>query len=195
MSRVSVREALAGLEALGVIKIRHGKGAIVQERPGGDYALPFADYLRLYRSDIVELLKVRRALDELAATEAAENRDTKALRRLREAAKAFNAVAKEDPPVLSDVAERDEQFHLEVALAGGGKLLPRLIEELNGVLRHSRQLTLAQDGQIARSVKEHGMIVDAIASRDAAGARSAAGNHIGNIIAWLAAGDAQSTKG
>lgn len=195
VSRVSVREALAGLEALGVIKIRHGKGAIVQDRPGGDYALPFADYLRLYRSDIVELLKVRRALDELAAAEAAENADAKELHRLREAAKAFNTAAEQDSPVLSEVAERDEQFHLEVAIAGGGKLLPRLIEELNGVLKHSRQLTLAQEGQIARSVKEHGTIVDAILSGDTDAARSAAGNHIEHIVAWLAAEDEQTPSG
>lgn len=187
VSRVSVREALAGLEALGVVKIRHGKGAIVQASPTGDYAIPFAEYLNLYRRDIVELLKVRRALDELAASEAARNADSKSRRPLREAAKAFNRAAEQKALSLSEVAECDEQFHLAVATAGGGKLLPRLIEELNGVLKQSRQLTLAQDGQISRSVEEHGHIVDAIVANDPEHARSAAADHISHIVAWLAA--------
>lgn len=187
VSRMSVREALAALEALGVIKIRHGKGAIVQGNPADDYVIPFAEYLQVYRRDIVELLKVRRALDELAASEAAQYAGEKARQRLRDAADAFEQAASAEEPSLPDVAQCDEQFHLAVATAGRGTLLPHLIEELNGVLRPSRQLTLAQEGQISRSVREHGLIVDAILAGDTEGARSAAGHHISNIVSWLAA--------
>jgi GntR family transcriptional repressor for pyruvate dehydrogenase complex len=187
VSRVSVREALAGLEALGVVKIRHGKGAIVQANPAGDYTTPFGEYLKLYRRDIVELLKVRRALDELAASEAAQNVDAKMRRRMREAAKAFKQATQRKPLSLSEVAERDERFHVAVAAASGGKLLPGLIEELNGVLTQSRQMTLSQEGQLERSVREHGLIVDAIIANDAEGAKAAAGDHIRHIVQWLAA--------
>jgi len=188
VSRVSVREALAGLQAVGLVEIRHGKGAMVLEAPTGDYATPFGKYLDLFRQDLVELLKVRQALDELAAVEAAQNPEPQARERLRQACEAFADVAGRSPQSLTELAERDEQFHLAVAVAAGGKLLPALVEQLNGVLEPSRRLTLSQDGQVDRSVAEHRRIVDAIVANDAPAARKAAGDHLASIVAWLASG-------
>lgn len=192
VSRVSVREALVGLEALGVIAIHHGKGAIVQDKGGGSYQTPFGEYLNLYRDDIVELLKVRRALDELAASEAAANDNEQVKQPLSEACEAFTTAAHRDPISISEVAECDEQFHVAVAAASGGKLLPGLIDELNGVLKRSRQLTLAHQGQLDRSVQEHQAIADAIFANESERARAAAGIHIHHILDWLESEDTAS---
>jgi len=185
VSRVSVREALAGLAALGIVEIQQGKGAIVQDNPTGDYATPFGEYLDLYRRELIELLKVRRALDELAAAEAAINADKELCEQMVAAADDFDRSAAGDPPDLKEIARCDEVFHLSVAKTSAGQLLPALIGELNGVLRHSRQLTLSQPGQIERSVAEHRLIANAILDGEPELARQAAGKHIVHVVEQL----------
>ena len=180
VSRVSVREALAGLEALGVIQIQHGKGAFVRDQAAA-YATSFGEYLSVFRDEILELLRVRQALDELAAAQAASRPDKAARRVMNEACNAFRASAEDPEPKFAEIAQRDEEFHVSVAQAAGGKLLPRLIHELNGVLKTSRRMTFAYPGQIERSVGEHKAIVDAIMSNDPAAARRAAGEHIQHL--------------
>jgi GntR family transcriptional repressor for pyruvate dehydrogenase complex len=184
VSRVSVREALAGLEALGVIQVQHGKGAFVRDQTGV-YATSFGQYLSVFRDDILELLRVRQALDEMAAAQAAERPEPTLRAAMQEACAAFRIAAEAEQPKISELALRDEEFHLAVANASGGKLLPKLTGELNGVLKPSRRMTFAHEGQIERSVIEHNAIVDAILANDAAGARKAAGEHIEHLCEWI----------
>lgn len=63
VSRVSVREALAGLVATGLIEVRQGQGAFVRSRVGEKYAGPFGLYIAANRGELAELLNVRGALD------------------------------------------------------------------------------------------------------------------------------------
>lgn len=184
VSRVSVREALAGLEALGVIHIQQGKGAFVRDEAAA-YATSFGRYLSVFRIEILELLRVRQALDELAASQAAQRTDDPSRQAMQEACSAFRAVADVSDPKHSELVRLDEEFHLAIAHASGGKLLPTLIAELNGVLKHSRRITFAYKGQIERSVREHEAIVAAILSDDPIAARRAAADHIEHLCEWI----------
>lgn len=179
VSRVSVREAIAGLEAMGLITVQHGRGAFVRESINDRYALPFAKYLQIHRAELLELIKVRGALDELAAREAALYADESALEEVERAGRAFEEAA--DAGDLSTAPELDRAFHLAIANATKGELLPRLLLDLNELLTESRSATLAQAGQLQKSAGDHRAIVKALLDRDPAAARRAVERHMSRL--------------
>jgi GntR family transcriptional regulator, transcriptional repressor for pyruvate dehydrogenase complex len=191
VSRVSVREAISGLEAVGLVKVRHGRGAFV--RAGlADPEGPFVKYLELHREELLELLKVRGALDELAAEEAALHGTPEGLAEMIERRDAFaTAVENND---LSQMAASDVAFHVSIARCSTGQLLPELLVELNAVLEESRRMTLAGPGRSAQSVKEHEAIVEAIMAGDARGARRAVARHINSVRGWVLKFNAPATE-
>jgi len=181
VSRVSVRAALAGIEATGLIRIEHGRGAYVRESANDAYAGPFARYVHLHRDELIELLRVRGALDELAADEAAANATSASIKRVQSAAQAFAKAAQRQRLDFEQLADLDIAFHMAIANAGGGALLPQLLDELNHVLTESRRMTLSRPGQLEKSVAEHDEIARAIADGDAATARRAVRKHISHV--------------
>ncbi|MEU9845838.1 FadR/GntR family transcriptional regulator [Actinomadura sp. NPDC048032] len=184
VSRVSVREALAGLEAMKIIEIRHGRGAFVRKSINEQYVEPFAAYLELHRDELIELNKVRGALDELAAAEVAEHGTEQELAEIERAEEAFRTAAAQDRPNLTEVSRLDVEFHLSIARATGGKLLPRMLDELNSVMTESRPATFSREGQLARSVRDHRAILTALKNRDVARARKAMQKHMAAIREW-----------
>lgn len=185
VSRVSVREAIAGLDAMGLITVQQGRGAFVREGVAGRYAGPFAKYLQMHRAELMELLKVRGALDELTAEEAALHGSAADLLRVTEACQHFRTLVDNDSHDLAKMAELDVAFHMAIAESAGGILLPKLVHELNGLLEESRRITLGLSGQPQRSAQQHQAIADAILAGDAVAARRAANMHVGAVRLWL----------
>ncbi|TDB73371.1 FadR family transcriptional regulator, partial [Actinomadura sp. KC216] len=112
VSRVSVREAIAGLEAMGLVSVRHGRGTFVRDGSAARYEDAFGRYLELHRGQLVELLAVRGALDRLAAQEAAANGPSEQVERMVEAHRAFLDAAAEPRPEFDRIAELDVAFHV-----------------------------------------------------------------------------------
>jgi GntR family transcriptional repressor for pyruvate dehydrogenase complex len=185
VSRVSVREALRSLEAMNLVEVHHGRGAFVAAGPGDRYAAPFANWLQVHRDAVDELLKVRGALDELAAGEAALRHDDDDLMRLRAAQSAFAELAGREGASLEELTELDVAFHLAIARAAHGELLLHLSDDLHHQLSESREAVFALRARATDSAAEHATIVDAIARRDAAGAKAAVARHIDTVRGLL----------
>jgi DNA-binding FadR family transcriptional regulator len=182
VSRVSVREAISGLEAVGLIKVQQGRGAFVRsgiEDPEG----PFVKFLELHREELLELLMVRGALDQLAAEEAALRGTDEGVARMIAAREDFRAAVERND--LAEMVATDVAFHVSIANCSGGHLLSQLLIELNHVLEDSRRLTLAGTRRSAPSVVQHQAIVDAIVAGNARGARRAAMLHISSVRDWV----------
>lgn len=192
VSRVSVREAIAGLEAMGLVRVQHGRGAFVRDRVVTRYAGPFGRYLEMHREELVELLKVRGALDELAAEEAALNATPEGQTTMTDACRGFADEAAATSPDLARLAELDVAFHVAIAESGGGELLPKLLRELNGLLDESRRVTLGLPGQPQRSAQQHQAILEAILEGDVPAARLAANRHVAAIRMWIQRGIADA---
>lgn len=185
VSRVSVREALAGLESTGLIKVEHGRGAFVQDLEEQSPMRPFAQYLESHREELVELLKVRGVLDELAAVEAIDYATPEGLSVMREAEQAFAAAVEAGETDLDVLSRLDVAFHVSIAALSSGELLHGLVSELNGVLKESRRVTFSRPGQLQRSVVEHRAIADAIVARDVPAARQAVQQHVLQVRRWV----------
>ncbi|MFI0409407.1 FadR/GntR family transcriptional regulator [Actinomadura sp. 3N508] len=186
VSRVSVREAIAGLEAMGLVSVRHGRGTFVRDGSAARYEDAFGRYLELHRGQLVELLAVRGALDRLAAREAAANGPSEQAERMVEAHRAFLDAAAVPRPDFDRLAELDVAFHVSVARAGAGGLLSVLLTDLHGLLTESRLITLARPGQVTRSADEHQAIVDAVLAGDPAEAGRRAEEHVDRGRRWIA---------
>ncbi len=185
VSRVSVREAIAGLVSTGLVRVAHGRGVFVRESTHDAYAAPFAKYLEVNRAQLVELLKVRGALDELAAVEAIAHGDATGFARIEEANDAFQSAVAGNAVDTRRIAHLDATFHMSIAQVGKDKLLPRLLAELNGVMEESRMATLSRPGQLETSAREHTAIVEAVLGGDPSEARRAVRAHIDNVQRWV----------
>lgn len=180
VSRVSVREAIRSLEALSLVEVKHGAKTTVVD-PSQRATRDLGRWMKANRGEVLELLRVRGALDELAAQEAAERHDEAAVAKIREANRAFAET--EGTAVVDRLVDLDMAFHLAVADAAGSKLLRDLLAELHGHLAESRAVFFSPTptGRAKRSAKEHDAIVSAIEKGDGAAAKRATRKHIASV--------------
>ena len=179
VSRVSVREALRSLEAIGMVRVEQGRGAFVNDWRSG-IGTSMANWLSIYGEELLELYRVRGALEELAATLAAEIHDPAALARLTAAHDALaNAVAKRRKP--SVLVELDIDFHLALAEASRNRLLVGLSRDLQSFLAEARRFAFAKQTRPPSSVAEHAAIVEAIEAGDPKRALAATQKHLASI--------------
>lgn len=186
VSRVSVREAIRSLEALGFVRVYQGRGAFVTDRRSG-LGEPMARWLDLHRGEVLELLGVRGALDEYAAQLAVENFDAAKVADIVAAQAAFVARANEGAPA-TDLVPLDIDFHIAIAEASGNRLLYDLLSDLHSYLAESRYLALVPEGRAKQSAAEHALIVEAILAQDAPMARLATSRHIAGVREIVAEG-------
>jgi DNA-binding FadR family transcriptional regulator len=179
VSRVSVREGIRLLEALGRVTVRHGSGVYVTDRRSG-VGEPMARWVDVHRDEVVELVIVRASLDALAAEEAAAGADDETIEGIRRVHEAFVAAVEGNAPI-EDVVGCDTDFHLAIAEASGNRLLYDLLSDLHHYLAESRYLAFAPKGRPERSAAEHTQIVEALLAKDVTAARAATARHIASV--------------
>lgn len=148
VSRGPVREALQGLQALGWVELRPGRGAFVR-----DPTPPEVD----------EVFAVRAALEGEAAGLAAARAgrdDVAAMREICDRGRA--AVAAEDEAA---VVSANSELHRRIADLSGIRLLTVYIEDLDLRVRWFYKPVVRTRG--TDSWDEHDRLIDAIAARDA----------------------------
>jgi DNA-binding FadR family transcriptional regulator len=186
VSRVSVREAIRSLEAVGLVEVFQGRGCFVAKGPTDSYVGPFARWLEVHRDEVLDLLKVRGALDELAAQSAAQRADTRSLARVQKAHEAFSRAIAIPDALLEHIVDLDIQFHLAIAEASGSKLMEHLLDDLNSHLHESRRIALSPKGRPQESADEHSLIVRALLDGKPAEARAAAARHLEAVVVAVA---------
>jgi GntR family transcriptional regulator, transcriptional repressor for pyruvate dehydrogenase complex len=180
VSRVSVREALRSLEAIGLVQVRHGHGAFVLN-PSERAERDLRRSVERNSEEALDLLLVRGALDELAAAETARRRDTDDLASIREAHERFASAASDKETPVSTLERLDVEFHTAVAHGSGSPLLANLLDDLHVHLADSRTLSFATKARVSRSAKEHAAILEAIAAGDEQAARKAVSAHLAQV--------------
>jgi DNA-binding FadR family transcriptional regulator len=185
VSRSVTREAVKMLTAKGLVSARPRQGTVVQ--PAGKWNLFDPDVLRwlLERKFSVDLLRqfnqLRIAIEPEAAVLAAMMHDAADLEAIHAGlARMEAAEAGRDDALDADIA-----FHLAILRASKNPFYAQFQSVVSTALRTSIRFTNQIKGRSA-NIADHAAVADAIAARDAAGARVAMRRIIGDVLDLIA---------
>lgn len=143
VSRASLREALSRLEACSLVTRRANVGARVAS---------------LSLEELLEIYRVREALEGMAARLAAEQMSAEQLEALR------NLLA--EAPQF-DPTDIDHDFHHAIVMGSNNRRLEQLLcNDLYHLMRMYRLQFGRGIGQSSSAIREHQMIMDALSDRD-----------------------------
>ena len=163
VSRTPIREAIRKLELEGLVLMIPRKGAEVAE---------------ITEKNMLDVLEVRKALEELAAHLACERITEEGLAELKAAAKEFEQVLKTDD--VTKIAEADVKFHDVLYLSTDNQRLITLLNNLREQMYRFRVEYLKKEEFHPLLLEEHKKIIEAIESHDQDRANSIIDLHIDN---------------
>jgi GntR family transcriptional regulator, transcriptional repressor for pyruvate dehydrogenase complex len=175
ISRASVRQALTGLAAMGVVQSRPGDGTYVASKSDAMW--------RLDAASARELLEARRVIESGTARLAALQRTDELLRELE----AIVQVMDEQVSEGVHPVDTDREFHRTIARCAGNPWLEQameaLAEQMSGPEWHRMKVWgLSGPEQTQRIQEQHWMIFRAIRDRDPEAAEAGIRQHIQRII-------------
>ncbi|MBM3524315.1 MAG: FadR family transcriptional regulator [Alphaproteobacteria bacterium] len=178
VGRSSVREALHGLIALGLIETKPGRGAVVV----GSAPHPFAGLARMRKvatrmqaSALSDLLEVRESLEGKAAHLAAQRASDADIALIERAAGAIDR----RPAGRAAYFKANVAFHVAIARASHNRALERAITLVIGQVRSFRERLIDEvEAATAGDEREHRAIVSAIRERNPRRAERAAIDHV-----------------
>lgn len=177
ISRASLREALSVLEALGLVRIHPGKGAIVQ----GPHAThqPQEQHFATSNWGALtprQLFELRLVLEPGWAALATAHITQATQRQLQRLQLDFQQ-ALQAQDVLRAV-QADLDFHLLLAQLSGNPGLQAMAQQLQHAIAHSLRMPFVWSGASDHPAQEHQAIVDALCAHDAEGAAHAMQLHL-----------------
>ena len=181
VGRNTLREAVQGLVALGLLEVRPRRGAIVLAATPQQLFPTRVLAALLDTKSVMDLYDVRLVLETHAAGKAATNPEPGDIELIDDALAQFRLAHAAGAPVW----EADLRFHQAIAIASQNSVVPRLLLTTHSLLAEARRATEAVPGAVERAIIEHAEIARAIKSGDVAGARQAMTRHIESAI-WAA---------
>jgi len=182
VSRTTIRQSMAALEALSVIRIKAGVGAFVQEKALEIIASELISEM-VAQGDPMMMVEARRTIEPGIARLAALNRTEKDLSHLE------MILQEMEQNQILDVNEQgyinaDIRFHLTIAIASHNPILQTYIEDLTERMQHRVWLSAA--GPIVRKRArqyqgQHLQLFEAIRNKDARVVKRIMTWHLSNI--------------
>lgn len=165
VSRSTIREALSGLRAKGIVETRQGEGTYITKFDPSTFSIPIETGLLMNQEDIKELNEVRKILEVGAARSAAIHHQLEDLKPMEEALLAMEQANGEG--MIGEQADLD--FHLAVADATHNQMLINLIRSVSDTMvmtmRETRRLLFQSEERMTSLLREHQSIFEAIKSR------------------------------
>ncbi len=178
VSRSSIRDAIRGLELMGLVEPRQGAGTIVLEVSTESLVNPFASALKRRQELVSELLDFRRMLEPPLAARAATHATPDDISEMEEI-----LGRQEEKQRRGDAAiGEDTEFHYSVALASDNSVVLKVLDILMDLLRETRERSLQVEGRAQKSLAGHRRILAAIKRHDAEAAKSAMRRHIEDVV-------------
>lgn len=165
VSRTPIREALHRLETAGYLT-QTGHGYVVVE---------------LGNDDVINVYRVRAALEGLGAHDAAGVITRRALGELEDLFEDMEQ-AREDQDDAR-LSELNSQFHHAIAAASGNRYLEAMLDSIYDAFERFRATALLQPGRRDNAAEEHGALIDALRARNAGKAREVAEMHVQQALA------------
>jgi GntR family transcriptional regulator, transcriptional repressor for pyruvate dehydrogenase complex len=176
VSRPVVREAVRILTTRGMLETKHGIGTTVRAISRDEVVKPMTLFLRVRGQDISiqHLHQVRSILEVENAGLAAEQRTEQDVNELSRLCAEMEAAAGDAPAF----ARKDSEFHRRLSETTYNPLLILLLDSIQDMMGEVRALVANQTGLFERVTPTHLRILDAVASRNPAGAREAMREHL-----------------
>jgi DNA-binding GntR family transcriptional regulator len=162
MSRTPVREAIATLEAEGLVSIDGARGRIVTK----------LDY-----QSMMELYSVREVLEATAAGLAARNASDMEIVALRD-------MVEVEGEMLDDggrLADHNRRFHEAIYYCSHNRYILKMLEYIQTGMLLLGQVSRVGDERRETALAEHRAIVEAIEARDPVGAEAAVRHHVRQV--------------
>ena len=166
VSRTPIREAIRMLEQEGL--------AVTIPRKGAEVA-------KMTEKDMEDVLQIRDALDELAASIACEQMTKEQLDTLTETMHEFEESTKSKD--LKKIAAADVQFHDIIYQATGNPKLVNMLNNLREQMYRYRVEYLKREDAHETLLAEHDRIIETIEKRNKEEAMRAVSRHIDNQVA------------
>lgn len=168
VSRTPIREAIRKLELEGLVLMIPRKGAEVAE---------------ITEKNLMDVLEVRKALEELAVELACDRISEEQIEELRVAAREFQRVSKSGD--VTRIAEADVKFHDVIFMATDNQRLISLLNNLREQMYRFRVEYLKQKEYYPKLMEEHQQIIETIEKRDKKGACGIIGKHIDDQVSTV----------
>ena len=179
VSRSTIKEAISVLESAGIVDIRPGVGVFLRQN-SLEHIILDINMILGKKTNMVELLEFRQALESNAAYYAALRATAEDHARIK---KAFEKL---EQAVLDNriAALEDFAFHMEVCLASKNMLFKKVLDSISDVfldgLKESRSISQKM-GRSKIILEEHRKIYEAILSGDATLSRKEMWEHIQKV--------------
>ena len=161
-SRISVREALKGMEALGIIEARHGVGFYVRDFSFDTIAENLPSSLLFDRSDLADLLEVRMVLECFFVRRAAELVDPSTLADLADVLERIGERVRSG----RQFGELDREFHVTLYRDVGNAVVIKQVAVFWDLLQMAREKALLLETHLGSTYQDHMRIYDAVSNRD-----------------------------
>jgi GntR family transcriptional repressor for pyruvate dehydrogenase complex len=180
VSRPSLRDAIAQLQASGLLASRPGAGVYVADVLGGAFSPALIDLFGRHDEAVFDYLSFRRDMEGLAAERATRlGSDTDLLVIKTVFSKMEAAHQKRNP---DEEAQLDAQFHMAIVEASHNVVMLHMMRSMYDLLRggvfYNRQVMFKQRTTRSALLDQHRSINDALQSRDPEAARTAVEAHL-----------------
>ena len=176
VSRNSLRQALASLEAIGVVETRHGSGVYLREAPSDDAVVRVADVLYNSERTLENVVEARLAIEPFIAGVAAQRHTEENLRELEE------SIAASHESAATDGAPRHKGFHTCISEMSDNPVLGGIVRSLLIGARGAPRMAAADPGQRQVWLSDHEHIYEAVADRDAKAAQRLMTTHLTGVL-------------
>lgn len=163
ISRLSLREGLARLKALGIITVRHGKGAFVNNRllPEVLNDILFPVLSSPDSKSFQDLFEARIVIESKQAANVAKERTDHDIERLERILEQFRA-AIDDPELFAQI---DLDFHREIDRIAGNSILSIMRSMIQKTIDEFIQFNVKDPEVRSKAIQDHFSILDAIKQR------------------------------
>jgi GntR family transcriptional repressor for pyruvate dehydrogenase complex len=164
IGRPAIREALKRLEAMGIVKVQHGKSSTIEKVDLGTIMGNVGSLLELAPIEVLQLLEAKEIIEsqctELAAQRATENDLAEMKGYLEEMEK-----NKKNPRVH---AEADYLFHFTIVKAANNPFIIEITKVLGKMIEKAIEETAIEDDSVGRekAMRYHRSLYRAIRQKD-----------------------------
>ncbi len=177
VSRPSVREALRGLQILGVLRMRQGGGIFVTQLEASDLLAPLQFFIALTPQNIDALYEARVVIDSEVARRATSHLTDEQIGHMRSLSKIQELLVTD--PIGFRVS--DLEFHHTIIDACRNPFLERMSKSLYVLGMEYRRISTESPAVLKRSVNDHKGIVAALEARDPDSVAKAVRAHLESV--------------